>query len=65
MLLEALAKAASNFYNNPSSKIKLIGVTGTNGKTTVATLLHKLFLSLGYKSGLISTVANYINGHRI
>ncbi|MDD3721507.1 MAG: UDP-N-acetylmuramoyl-L-alanyl-D-glutamate--2,6-diaminopimelate ligase [Lutibacter sp.] len=52
----ALALIASNFYNNPSSKLKLIGITGTNGKTTVATLLYKLFQNAGYKSGLLSTV---------
>jgi len=56
-----LGKVASNFYENPSSKLKLIGVTGTNGKTTTATLLYKLFRSIGKKAGLISTVANYIN----
>jgi UDP-N-acetylmuramoyl-L-alanyl-D-glutamate--2,6-diaminopimelate ligase len=49
-----------NFYNEPSLKIKLIGVTGTNGKTTIATLLWKLFSGLGYKCGLISTVQNQI-----
>jgi len=53
---EALGFLATNFYDNPSSKLKLIGVTGTNGKTTTATLLHNLFNNLGYKSGLISTV---------
>ena len=52
----ALALIASNFYGNPSSKLKLIGITGTNGKTTVATLLYKLFQNAGYKTGLISTV---------
>jgi UDP-N-acetylmuramoyl-L-alanyl-D-glutamate--2,6-diaminopimelate ligase len=51
---------AHNFYGSPSEKIKLVGVTGTNGKTTIATLLYKLFSSLGYKSGLISTVQNNI-----
>ena len=53
---QALAIIASNFYNNPSEKIKLIGVTGTNGKTTVATLLYQLFQKAGYKVGLLSTV---------
>ncbi len=52
--------AASNFYNNPSAKMKLVGVTGTNGKTTIATLLYRLFKQLGYKTGLLSTVANYV-----
>jgi UDP-N-acetylmuramoyl-L-alanyl-D-glutamate--2,6-diaminopimelate ligase len=52
----ALAIIAANFYNNPSSKLKLVGVTGTNGKTTVATLLYQLFQKAGFKSGLLSTV---------
>ncbi|MEP6616973.1 MAG: UDP-N-acetylmuramoyl-L-alanyl-D-glutamate--2,6-diaminopimelate ligase [Ginsengibacter sp.] len=51
---------AHNFYGSPSEKIKLVGVTGTNGKTTIATLLYKLFSALGIKSGLISTVQNNI-----
>ncbi|MDB5199812.1 MAG: UDP-N-acetylmuramoyl-L-alanyl-D-glutamate--2,6-diaminopimelate ligase [Chitinophagaceae bacterium] len=51
---------AHNFYGQPSGKIKLIGVTGTNGKTTIATLLFKLYAALGYKCGLISTVQNQI-----
>ena len=53
---------ASNFYDNPSSDLKLVGITGTNGKTTTATLLYELFRTLGYKVGLISTVRNLING---
>ena len=53
---------ASNFYDNPSSDLKLVGITGTNGKTTTATLLYELFRNLGYKVGLISTVRNLING---
>ena len=57
---EALSIAASNFYNNPSEKLELIGVTGTNGKTTIATLLHNLFQELGYFPGLLSTVNNKI-----
>ncbi len=56
----ALGKLACNFYDHPSAKLKLIGITGTNGKTTVATLLYHLFTRLGYKCGLISTVKNYI-----
>jgi UDP-N-acetylmuramoyl-L-alanyl-D-glutamate--2,6-diaminopimelate ligase len=56
----ALGFIAANFYGNPSSKLKLTGVTGTNGKTTVATILFKLFTSLGRKSGLLSTVENRI-----
>ncbi len=57
----ALGYIASAFFNEPSKKIKLIGITGTNGKTTTVTLLHKLFLSLGFNCGLISTVCNKIN----
>jgi len=53
---EALAILVSNFYDNPSEKLKLIGVTGTNGKTTIATLLYSLFQRAGYKTGLISTI---------
>jgi UDP-N-acetylmuramoyl-L-alanyl-D-glutamate--2,6-diaminopimelate ligase len=52
----ALGIIAANFFGNPSQKLKLVGVTGTNGKTTVATLLYQLFSSLGYRAGLISTV---------
>ena len=51
---------AHNFYDQPSQKLKLVGVTGTNGKTTIATLLYKLFTALGYKCGLVSTVQNHI-----
>lgn len=58
---EAAGKIADMFYGNPSSRMKVIGVTGTNGKTTVATVLYKLFEGLGYKCGLISTVQNYIH----
>src|SRR5690242_20137123 len=50
-----------NFYGQLSKKIKLVGVTGTNGKTTIATLLFKLFIQLGYKCGLLSTVQNQVN----
>jgi UDP-N-acetylmuramoyl-L-alanyl-D-glutamate--2,6-diaminopimelate ligase len=57
----ALGILASNYYDKPSAKLKLVGVTGTNGKTTVATLLYQLFTDLGYKCGLISTVENKIN----
>jgi UDP-N-acetylmuramoyl-L-alanyl-D-glutamate--2,6-diaminopimelate ligase len=57
---KALGIIVSNFYGNPSAKLKLIGVTGTNGKTTVATLLFKLFTSLGYRCGMLSTVVNKI-----
>ncbi|PIZ06466.1 MAG: UDP-N-acetylmuramoyl-L-alanyl-D-glutamate--2,6-diaminopimelate ligase, partial [Flavobacteriales bacterium CG_4_10_14_0_8_um_filter_32_5] len=56
----ALGIIAANFFDNPSSEIKLVGITGTNGKTTTATLLHELFTQLGHKSGLLSTVINKI-----
>lgn len=62
---KALGVIASNFYDNPSEKIKLVGVTGTNGKTTVATLLHNLFQALGYKAGLLSTVVYKIGSKSI
>lgn len=58
---DAIGKIATKWYGNPSDKLKLVGVTGTNGKTTTATLLYKMFLRLGYRAGLLSTVANYIN----
>lgn len=58
---EALGQIASAWYDYPSKKMKLVGVTGTNGKTTTATLLYKMFLQLGYGVGLLSTVCNYIN----
>jgi UDP-N-acetylmuramoyl-L-alanyl-D-glutamate--2,6-diaminopimelate ligase len=58
---QALGMAASNFFGNPSQSLKLVGVTGTNGKTTIASLLYRMFLRLGYKCGLFSTVCNYIN----
>src|SRR5574344_160760 len=53
------------FFGNPTSKIKLVGVTGTNGKTTIATLLYNMFRKFGYKCGLLSTVCNYIDGEPI
>jgi UDP-N-acetylmuramoyl-L-alanyl-D-glutamate--2,6-diaminopimelate ligase len=61
----ALGMIASNFYDNPSQQLKLVGVTGTNGKTTTVTLLYNLFRSLGYNAGLISTVKNKINSEEI
>ena len=60
----ALALVAAEFYGHPSSKLKLVGITGTNGKTTVATLLQKLFTELGYHAGLLSTVQNLV-GERV
>jgi UDP-N-acetylmuramoyl-L-alanyl-D-glutamate--2,6-diaminopimelate ligase len=58
---QTLGKIAANFYGNPSKKLKVVGVTGTNGKTTTATLLFELFRKLGYSCGLLSTVQNQIN----
>ncbi|WP_194776540.1 UDP-N-acetylmuramoyl-L-alanyl-D-glutamate--2,6-diaminopimelate ligase [Pararhodonellum marinum] len=57
---KALGIMAANFYGHPSSKMKVVAVTGTNGKTTTATLLHQLFMEMGYQSGLLSTVENKI-----
>lgn len=57
---EALGKLASNWFGNPSSKLKLVGVTGTNGKTTTATLLYEMAKLEGFKAGLLSTVCNYV-----
>jgi len=62
---EALGFIACNFFDNPSEKLKLIGITGTNGKTTTVTLLFNLFRGLGYSVGLLSTVENKINGNVI
>lgn len=56
----SLAIAASNFYGNPSEQLTLVGITGTNGKTTTVTLLHRMFTSMGYRCGLLSTIANYV-----
>ena len=61
---DAVGKIASAWYDHPSSKLKLVGVTGTNGKTTTATLLYNMFRKLGYGAGLLSTVCNYVNENR-
>ncbi len=61
----ALGIMASNFYDNPSHKMKLVGVTGTNGKTTTATLLYEMAGIMGYKAGLLSTVCNYVAGRKV
>ena len=58
---DAVGKVATLFYGDPSHKLKLVGVTGTNGKTTIATLLYNMFRKFGHKVGLLSTVCNYIN----
>ena len=58
---DAVGKVATLFYGNPSHKLKLVGVTGTNGKTTIVTLLYNMFRKFGYKVGLLSTVCNYID----
>lgn len=62
---DAAGKVATLFYGDPSRKLKLVGVTGTNGKTTVATLLYNMFRAMGYKCGLLSTVCNYIEDEAI
>ena len=62
---EALGQMASNFYGQPSSKLKLIGITGTNGKTSTVTMLFNLFRSLGYQVGMLSTVSNRIGDNEI
>ncbi len=59
---KAVALAADLFYGRPSTKLKLVGITGTNGKTTTATMLYRLFTGMGYGCGLLSTIANYICG---
>lgn len=62
---EALGRMASAFYGYPSSSMKLVGVTGTNGKTTTATLLYNMFRRAGHKCGLLSTVCNYVEGEAV
>ena len=62
---DVVGKVATTFYGDPSRKLKLVGVTGTNGKTTIATLLYNMFRKLGYKCGLLSTVCNYIEDEAI
>ena len=57
-----VGKIATTYYGNPSQRLKLVGVTGTNGKTTIATLLYELMRKMGHKCGLLSTVCNYIDG---
>lgn len=62
---DIVGEVATTFYGNPSEKLKLVGVTGTNGKTTIATLLYNMFRKFGHKCGLLSTVCNYIDGEVI
>ena len=62
---KSVGKVATLFYDDPSNKLKLVGVTGTNGKTTIATLLYNMFRKFGHKVGLLSTVCNYIDGEAI
>lgn len=62
---EALGKLISQWYDNPSDRLILVGVTGTNGKTTIATLLYEMFRRMGHKAGLLSTVCNYIDGEAV
>ena len=62
---DCVGKLATAFYGDPTSKLDLVGVTGTNGKTTIATLLYNMFRKFGYKVGLISTVCNFIDGEAI
>ena len=59
-----LAMMADEYYGHPSGKLKLVGITGTNGKTTTVTLLYNMFRSLGYECGLLSTIANYVGARR-
>ena len=61
----ALGKAAGNFYNNPSHKLQLVGITGTNGKTTTVTLLHRMMREMGVHAGLISTIVNRIDDDEV
>lgn len=62
---DVVGQVATTFYGDPTSKVELVGVTGTNGKTTIATLLYKMFRHFGYKVGLLSTVCNYIDDEAI
>ena len=61
---KALALCADRFYGHPSGKLQLVGITGTNGKTTTVTLLYHMFRNLGYECGLLSTIANYVGARR-
>ncbi len=62
---KAVALVADRFYGHPSGRLKLVGITGTNGKTTTVTLLYRMFRSMGYECGLLSTIANYVGSERL
>ena len=62
---DAVGRIATSFYGDPSRKLRLVGVTGTNGKTTIATVLYELFRKMGHKCGLLSTVCNYVDGRAV
>ena len=62
---DVVGRIATTFFGDPSKKVRLVGVTGTNGKTTIATLLYNMFRKLGYRCGLLSTVCNYIDGNPV
>ena len=62
---QVVGQIATNFCGNPTEKLKLVGVTGTNGKTTIATVLYNMFMAMGHKAGLLSTVVNQINGEAV
>lgn len=62
---KAMGYLASNYFDKPSEKLKMVGITGTNGKTTTVTLLYQLFTKLGYKCGLLSTIANYVGNRQV
>ena len=62
---DAVGRIATSFYGDPSRKLRLVGVTGTNGKTTIATVLYELFRKMGHKCGLLSTVYNYVDGRAV
>ena len=62
---QIVGQIATTFYGHPTRKLKLLGVTGTNGKTTIATVLYNLFREMGHKAGLLSTVVNYVDGEAI
>ncbi|MBQ1609680.1 MAG: UDP-N-acetylmuramoyl-L-alanyl-D-glutamate--2,6-diaminopimelate ligase, partial [Elusimicrobia bacterium] len=64
-VFSCMSKISAKFYDYPDKKLTIIGVTGTNGKTTTVTLLYRLFKSMGYSCGLLSTIANYVDDERL